>query len=78
MNVPVQVAPTLVPLLKFYFHEEVRRAAVSGIFFFCVVPRGIFFLQDNSFCNVFGTCILSTDRCLSLLQLCRNYCFLRN
>ncbi|KNA22702.1 hypothetical protein SOVF_032190 [Spinacia oleracea] len=24
-----QVAPTLVPLLKFYFHEEVRRAAVS-------------------------------------------------
>lgn len=26
----VQVAPTLVPLLKFYFHEEVRKAAVSG------------------------------------------------
>ena len=26
-----QVAPTLVPLLKFYFHEEVRKAAVSGI-----------------------------------------------
>ena len=25
-----QVAPTLVPLLKFYFHEEVRKAAVSG------------------------------------------------
>ncbi|KAM0995396.1 hypothetical protein ACFX15_005239 [Malus domestica] len=24
-----QVAPTLVPLLKFYFHEEVRKAAVS-------------------------------------------------
>ena len=28
---PMQVAPTLVPLLKFYFHEEVRKAAVSGI-----------------------------------------------
>lgn len=27
----MQVAPTLVPLLKFYFHEEVRKAAVSGI-----------------------------------------------
>lgn len=26
-----QVAPTLVPLLKFYFHEEVRKAAVSGL-----------------------------------------------
>ncbi|KAG6603486.1 Importin-5, partial [Cucurbita argyrosperma subsp. sororia] len=26
-----QVAPTLVPLLKFYFHEEVRRAAVSAM-----------------------------------------------
>ncbi|KAL0459870.1 UNVERIFIED_CONTAM: Importin-5 [Sesamum latifolium] len=26
-----QVAPTLVPLLKFYFHEEVRKAAVSGM-----------------------------------------------
>lgn len=26
-----QVAPILVPLLKFYFHEEVRRAAVSGM-----------------------------------------------
>lgn len=26
----IQVAPTLVPLLKFYFHEEVRKAAVSG------------------------------------------------
>ncbi|KAL2940719.1 Importin-5 [Bienertia sinuspersici] len=25
------VAPTLVPLLKFYFHEEVRRAAVSAM-----------------------------------------------
>ncbi|CAN4094820.1 unnamed protein product [Withania somnifera] len=24
-----QVAPTLVPLLKFYFHEEVRKAAIS-------------------------------------------------
>lgn len=27
----MQVAGTLVPLLKFYFHEEVRKAAVSGI-----------------------------------------------
>ena len=27
----MQVAPTLVPLLKFYFHEEVRKAAVSGL-----------------------------------------------
>ncbi|GBG66984.1 hypothetical protein CBR_g74670 [Chara braunii] len=26
-----QVAPILVPLLKFYFHEEVRKAAVSAI-----------------------------------------------
>lgn len=26
----MQVAPTLVPLLKFYFHEDIRRAAVSG------------------------------------------------
>ncbi|PSR95359.1 Importin-5 like [Actinidia chinensis var. chinensis] len=26
-----QVAPTMVPLLKFYFHEEVRRAAVSAM-----------------------------------------------
>lgn len=26
----MQVAPTMVPLLKFYFHEEVRKAAVSG------------------------------------------------
>ncbi|XVF42566.1 hypothetical protein PTKIN_Ptkin01aG0373800 [Pterospermum kingtungense] len=26
-----QVATTLVPLLKFYFHEEVRKAAVSGM-----------------------------------------------
>ncbi|KAF3322060.1 importin-5 isoform X2 [Carex littledalei] len=26
-----QVAPTLVPLLKFYFHEEVRRAAVAAM-----------------------------------------------
>lgn len=26
----MQVASTLVPLLKFYFHEEVRKAAVSG------------------------------------------------
>lgn len=26
----LQVAPILVPLLKFYFHEEVRKAAVSG------------------------------------------------
>ncbi|XP_047975909.1 importin-5-like isoform X2 [Salvia hispanica] len=26
-----QVAPTLVPLLKFYFHEEVRKAAVSAV-----------------------------------------------
>ncbi|KAJ3674613.1 hypothetical protein LUZ60_005229 [Juncus effusus] len=26
-----QVAPTLVPLLKFYFHEEVRRAAVASM-----------------------------------------------
>nr|GMD88133.1 importin-5-like isoform X1 [Ipomoea batatas] len=25
-----QVAPTIVPLLKFYFQEEVRKAAVSG------------------------------------------------
>nr|GMD55554.1 importin-5-like isoform X1 [Ipomoea batatas] len=25
-----QVAPTVVPLLKFYFQEEVRKAAVSG------------------------------------------------
>jgi len=30
MKNALQVAPTLVPLLKFYFHEEVRRAAVSG------------------------------------------------
>lgn len=37
-----QVAPTLVPLLKFYFHEEVRKAAVSG---------GICHLcRKNSFC----------------------------
>lgn len=28
----MQVAPTLVPLLKFYFHEEVRKAAISGIY----------------------------------------------
>lgn len=28
-----QVAPILVPLLKFYFHEEVRKAAVSGVIF---------------------------------------------
>ncbi|MQM18287.1 hypothetical protein Taro_051275 [Colocasia esculenta] len=28
-----QVAPTLVPLLKFYFHEEVRKATVSAIMF---------------------------------------------
>ncbi|MQL77534.1 hypothetical protein Taro_009929 [Colocasia esculenta] len=27
------VAPTLVPLLKFYFHEEVRKATVSAIMF---------------------------------------------
>jgi hypothetical protein len=27
----VQVATTLVPLLKFYFHEEVRKAAVSAM-----------------------------------------------
>jgi len=27
----MQVAGTLVPLLKFYFHEEVRKAAVSGM-----------------------------------------------
>jgi len=27
----MQVAGILVPLLKFYFHEEVRKAAVSGI-----------------------------------------------
>ncbi|MCH83444.1 Importin-5, partial [Trifolium medium] len=27
----MQVAGTLVPLLKFYFHEEVRKAAVSAI-----------------------------------------------
>lgn len=27
----MQVAPTLVPLLKFYFHEEVRKAAVSAM-----------------------------------------------
>ncbi|KAG6683103.1 hypothetical protein I3843_13G153800 [Carya illinoinensis] len=26
-----QVAPTMVPLLKFYFHEEVRKAAVSAV-----------------------------------------------
>ncbi|MFS7960989.1 putative armadillo-like helical, importin beta family [Helianthus anomalus] len=26
-----QVAPTLVPLLKFFFHEEVRKAAVSAM-----------------------------------------------
>ncbi|KAF5471346.1 hypothetical protein F2P56_011788 [Juglans regia] len=26
-----QVAPTMVPLLKFYFHEEVRKAAVSAM-----------------------------------------------
>ncbi|XP_057472819.1 uncharacterized protein LOC130761356 [Actinidia eriantha] len=26
-----QVVPTMVPLLKFYFHEEVRRAAVSAM-----------------------------------------------
>ncbi|KAJ7972033.1 importin-5-like [Quillaja saponaria] len=26
-----QVAPILVPLLKFYFHEEVRKAAVSAM-----------------------------------------------
>lgn len=26
-----QVAPTLVPLLKFYFHEEVRKASVSAM-----------------------------------------------
>ncbi|XP_078437509.1 ARM repeat superfamily protein [Wolffia australiana] len=26
-----QVAPTLVPLLKFYFHEDVRKAAVSAM-----------------------------------------------
>ncbi|PPR99745.1 hypothetical protein GOBAR_AA20915 [Gossypium barbadense] len=26
-----EVAPTLVPLLKFYFHEEVRKAAVSAM-----------------------------------------------
>ncbi|TQD80393.1 hypothetical protein C1H46_034082 [Malus baccata] len=26
-----QVAPTLVPLLKFYFHDEVRKAAVSAM-----------------------------------------------
>lgn len=27
----MQVAGILVPLLKFYFHEEVRKAAVSGM-----------------------------------------------
>jgi hypothetical protein len=27
----VQVTSTLVPLLKFYFHEEVRKASVSGM-----------------------------------------------
>lgn len=31
----MQVAGTLVPLLKFYFHEEVRKAAVSGIKNYC-------------------------------------------
>ena len=31
----MQVAGTLVPLLKFYFHEEVRKAAVSGMKSYC-------------------------------------------
>lgn len=37
----VQVAPTLVPLLKFYFHEEVRKAAVSGTNFLFFGPPKI-------------------------------------
>ncbi|KAG8062221.1 hypothetical protein GUJ93_ZPchr0003g18203 [Zizania palustris] len=41
-----QVATTLVPLLKFYFHEEVRKAAVSGHY--------------NNLCSVFFTQISGT------------------
>lgn len=49
----MQVAPTLVPLLKFYFHEEVRKAAVSGIelimwISFPLVPRSLFEIRQYS------------------------------
>jgi hypothetical protein len=39
----MQVAGTLVPLLKFYFHEEVRKAAVSGMRMICCVFWSVIF-----------------------------------
>ena len=45
-----QVAPTLVPLLKFYFHEEVRKAAVSGEMNYC---QRLLFHGYSKFCILF-------------------------
>ena len=45
----LQVAPTLVPLLKFYFHEEVRKAAVSGI---SLLSYFIFVALVNNVCLI--------------------------
>ena len=41
----MQVAGTLVPLLKFYFHEEVRKAAVSGnkLFVCSLLPVNMYY-----------------------------------
>jgi len=59
----MQVAPTLVPLLKFYFHEEVRKAAVSGMVMFLISflfrimhisgPKRILFCSSNAGATAF-------------------------
>ena len=60
----MQVATTLVPLLKFYFHEEVRKAAVSGI------SLAIFF-PHSSF-HVFVNLDLQLRVCLAVPELLRS------
>ena len=61
----MQVAPTLVPLLKFYFHEEVRKAAVSGTSIFCYYTASVPF--PLSLVDVMSSC-----ECAAMPELLRS------
>jgi hypothetical protein len=66
----MQVAGTLVPLLKFYFHEEVRKAAVSGMRMICCVFWSVIFsCSVNVFWSVIFSCSVNVFYPIILIVL---------
>ncbi|CAL9182753.1 unnamed protein product [Musa hybrid cultivar] len=63
-----QVAPILVPLLKFYFHEEVRRAAVSAMpdLLHYIIPALLEALQKEPETEICASMLDSLNECMQL------------